>query len=63
MFILGLEPTLNKLWIPNTQGIDRYLKNYPQLFKLRDELKPIYLDKKSFLDYLTAAVTVASIGG
>lgn len=56
VFILGLEPTLNQLWTANTQGIDRYLKNYPQLLKLRDKLKPIYQNKKDFKDYLSQAV-------
>jgi len=54
--ILGLEPKLNDLWTPKKQGVDNFLQNYPQLTELKEELKEIYINKKSFSDYLTQAV-------
>jgi len=56
VMVLGLEPNLNKLWTPQKQGTDNFLNNYPQLTNLKEELKQVYINKKSFSDYLTQAV-------
>lgn len=56
--ILGLEPSLNKLWSDNMKGYDNFLTNYPQLEKLKMKLKDVYLNKKSFTDYLDKAIKI-----
>lgn len=54
--ILGLEPSLNILWTEKKQGYDQYLANYPQLEKLKKELKEAYLNKRSFLEFIEEAM-------
>ena len=50
--ILGLTPELNKLWEKETQGYNKYLKNYKQLTPLKSKIKQIYLTRKDFKDYI-----------
>lgn len=54
--VLGLEPSLNALWTPRTQGFDSFLQNYPQLAKIQSLLKETYQKRKSFLEYLHFAI-------
>jgi hypothetical protein len=54
--ILGLDPILNKLWTSKTKGFDPYLKNYPDLYKLKYKFKKIYLSSKNFQTYFLTAI-------
>jgi len=56
--ILGLEKPLNNLWTPQLKGFDNFLTNYPQLSKLKTELKAPYLEKTDFKDYLDKALNL-----
>lgn len=56
--ILGLEPTINKLWREQEKGYDNYLRNYPQLKPLMNLLKDLYLNKKDFNEYLNKSVEI-----
>ncbi len=54
--ILGLDPILNKLWTPKTKGFSHYLKNYPDLYKLKYKFKKIYLSSKNFKTYFLTVI-------
>lgn len=58
VLILGAEDKLNKLWTPQTQGVDNFLQNYPQLGELVSILKQNYAQNPDFLSYLHRAVAV-----
>ncbi len=54
--ILGLEESLNALWTDKLKGFDNFLSNYPQLNKLKMELKEMYKSKKNVKDFLDRAL-------
>ncbi len=55
--ILSLEPELTKFW-PWCPPYENYLTNYPQIWELRDKLKPLWVERKSFKDYMKNAIKI-----
>ncbi len=56
--VLGLESEMNDLWTQNYKGYDNYLGNYPQLKKLQNKMKDVYLAKNSFTDFLNEGISI-----
>ncbi|MFZ5424390.1 MAG: hypothetical protein ACOZAO_01185 [Patescibacteria group bacterium] len=51
--VLGLDPDFKDLWSKKTQGYDQYLKNYPQLEKVKLAIKSEYVDAKGIKDFVS----------
>lgn len=56
--ILGLDKSLNSMWTEKTRGFDEFLSNYPQLKKVKGEVKREYLNKLDFGSYLSKALSI-----
>jgi hypothetical protein len=54
--MLGSDSELDKLWIDEQKGIDNFMKNYPQLSKLKYELRDLYVNRSNFETYITQAI-------
>ncbi len=54
--MLGLEPSLNALWVPSQRGFDGFLQNYPQMQPYKEMVKREYLQRGSFVEYLYSVV-------